>query len=371
MSFRHARLLSAIGLMAYAAGAISVLAWLRGGALIERSVDTVAAAAPVLRADAIARVARQRADAVVFLHTVMRGEKSDRAPAEPPWQDLLRPVQEGLGSGVVIDATGLILTNAHVVQRAALIHVRTADGDDLDATVVGADPDTDLALLRVSDPTGLRPAPLGDSDRLNVGDYVIAIGNPLGLHHTVTAGILSAKGRRLDGSGVEFLQTDASINPGSSGGALVDLDGSVVGITSGVVSDQGGSIGLNFAIPINVAKELLPDLRAGSVVHGWIGVATFRLTRAGARAVGVAAPADGLFVSEVASDGPAARAELRVGDVLLGAAAQPPVSALRLERYVTRSRPGSAVRLLVLRRGQRIEIPVTVAARPTGPTAGR
>lgn len=169
--------------------------------------------APPLRADSIARVAEMRTDSVVALHT------SSNDPDAP---ELLGAGPQGLGSGVVIDADGLIVTNAHVVADAKVIHVVMPDGDRVTATVLGTDADLDLALVRTANARGLRAAPLGDSDRLRVGDWVIAIGNPFGLHHTVTAGVVSATGRALDDSGVEFLQTDTALSPGSSGGPLRD-----------------------------------------------------------------------------------------------------------------------------------------------------
>lgn len=304
---------------------------------------------PVLRTDAIARVARDRSQSVVFLHTM----------SQPP--QVLEPIQEGLGSGVVIDASGLILTNAHVIEAADAIHVRTPDGDEIDATLVGTDPELDLALLRVGDPSGLRAAPLGDSDRVNVGDWVVAIGNPFGLHHTVTVGIISAKARDVGDSGLEFLQTDAAINPGSSGGALFDLNGALVGITSAIFSRGGGNIGLNFAIPINVVKQVLPQLRTGTVTHGWIGIRTMSLSRTGARALGIDS---GLVVIAMADEGPAARAGIRLGDIVLGIAGQPPVAARDVQRRIRDTAPGATIPLSVWRDKQRIDVQVEVATRP-------
>lgn len=323
------------------------------------------AAPPVLRLDTIARVARERATSVVFLHTVSQGSPEQRpfgGLVTPQQQiQLLEPVQEGLGSGVVIDASGLILTNAHVVDGAGVIHVRTPDGDDEAAVVVGTDPDTDMALLRVQGLTGLQPAPLGDSDRVNVGDWVVAIGSPFGLHHTVTAGIISAKARGLDDSGLEFLQTDAAINPGSSGGALFDVKGALIGITSGLLSKGGENIGLNFAIPVNAVKQVLPQLRTGTVTHGWIGITTVRLSRAGARALGIDS---GLVVSAIAEDGPAARAGIRPGDIVLGVGGPSPVAARDVQRRIRDTAPGAILALTIWRDTQRIDVQVEVGTRP-------
>lgn len=315
--------------------------------------------APVVRRDTFARVARERERSVVFLHTLTGGGKAGQRPVLP--LNTLQPIQEGLGSGVAIDRNGVVLTNAHVVANATVIHVRTADGEDLDAAVLGVDPDDDLALVRVSDPRDLQPAPLGDSDSVNVGDMVVAIGNPLGLRHTVTTGIISAKARGLDDSGVEFLQTDAAINPGSSGGPLFDLNGAVIGITTAIMSKAGENIGLNFAIPINTAKAFLPQLRTGAVVHGWLGVATASLTRTGARTAGIEA---GLVVTGLDAEGPAARAGLRMGDVLLGVAGRPPVPARELHTRIRTSPPGTPVVLRVWRDRRPMEIPVVVGAIP-------
>ena len=315
---------------------------------------------PVLRADTIARVAQKGTRSVVFLHTMSRDSRQQE-PAAGLFTPSPPPMQEGLGSGVVIDAAGLILTNAHVIDGADVIHVRTPDGDEDTATVIGTDPDSDLALVRVDKLTGLWAAPLGDSDRLRVGDWVVAIGSPFGLHHTVTAGIISAKARGMDDSGMEFLQTDAAINPGNSGGALLDLSGALVGITSAILSQAGGNIGLNFAIPINAIKEVLPQLRTGTVTHGWIGLSTLPLSRTVARTLGIDA---GLGVIAVAENGPAARAGIRTGDVVLGIAGTSPVLAQEMYRRIRDTAPGTTIALSVWRDKERIDVQVTVATRP-------
>ena len=313
--------------------------------------DQTAPNAPALRTDTIARVARSRTPSVVFLHTMREGPGDRTVPGT---------VQEGLGSGVIIDASGLILTNAHVIEGADVIHFRTSDGDDGDAIVVGTDPDSDLALLRAQTLIASQPAPLGNSDRVSVGDWVVAIGSPLGLHHTVTAGIISAKARGLDDSGLEFLQTDAAINPGNSGGALFDLKGALVGITTAIVSAGGENIGLNFAIPINVVKEVLPQLRKGNVVHGWIGIRMVDISRSGARALGIDS---GLMVIALANDGPAARAGIRVGDMVLGTASPGPAASQDLYRRIRNTAPGAAMTLTIWRDGQRLDVRVKVGTR--------
>ena len=313
------------------------------------------APAPPVRTDSIARVARLRASSVVALHTVSPTPDVLRDPAVAPL------LQQGLGSGVVIDAHGLILTNAHVVADANAIHVLTPDGDNITATVVGSDPDLDLAVVRASDPRGLRPAPLGDSDRLRVGEWVVAIGNPLGLHHTVTAGIVSATARSLDDSGVEFLQTDTALSPGSSGGPLLDLSGRVIGINVGILSPGGQNIGLNLAIPIAIVKEVLPHLLAGSLVHGWIGVATAPLSPQGAATRGISG---GLVLAAITEDGPAHRAGLLPGDIITGVVDDPSVKLGDFYRHIRRTSPGSVVRLGVWRRHERLGVAVEVGRRP-------
>ena len=313
------------------------------------------APAPSLRTDSIARVARLRASSVVALHTVSPTPDVLQDPAVGPL------MQQGLGSGVVIDAHGLILTNAHVVAGANAIHVLTSDGDSITATVVGSDPDLDLAVVRASDPRGLRPAPLGDSDRLRVGEWVVAIGNPLGLHHTVTAGIVSATARSLDDSGVEFLQTDTALSPGSSGGPLLDLSGRVVGINVGILSPGGQNVGLNLAIPIAIVKEVLPHLVTGSLVHGWIGVATAPLSPRGAGARGLSG---GLVLVAITKDGPADRAGLLPGDIITRVVDDPSVKLGDFYGHIRRTSPGSVVRLGVWRRHERLAVPVEVGRRP-------
>lgn len=315
--------------------------------------------APVLRSDAVSRVARDRARSVVLLHAMVR------ATSAPQDRNLFRPpVQEALGSGIVIDSKGLILTNAHVIAAAGEVHVRRPDGEDVDTTVVGTDPDTDVALVRVSDASGLTPAPLGDSDRAEVGSFVIAIGSPLGLHHTVTSGVLSAKARGLDASGMEFLQTDAAVNPGNSGGPLLDLSGQVIGVVTSMLSTGGENVGLNFAIPINTVKELLPALRENRVRHGRLGIETSALTAAEAKALGLARPEDGLLIVALDPVGPAAQAGVRPADVILGLVSTPPVSAADVPHRLSTMSPGERLVLRVLRDGKRLEVPVVLGTRP-------
>ncbi len=187
--------------------------------------------------------------------------------------------QQSLGTGVIIDKEGFILTNNHVVEQTDEIKVKLADEREFTAKIVGRDPKTDLALIRIESDSPLTPLPLGDSDKLEVGDWVVAIGNPFGLGNTVTAGIVSAKYRQIGaGSYDNFIQTDASINPGNSGGPLLNTAGEVIGINTAIFSRSGGSVGIGFAIPINMAKDLLPQLKKGKVVRGWLGVMIQKIT---------------------------------------------------------------------------------------------
>jgi serine protease Do len=187
--------------------------------------------------------------------------------------------QQSLGTGFIIDKEGYILTNNHVVEMADEIKVKFSDGKEYEAKAIGRDPKTDLALIKIESDESLKTLPLGDSEKLEVGDWVVAIGNPFGLGNTVTAGIVSAKYRQIGaGSYDNFIQTDASINPGNSGGPLLDTNGAVVGINTAIFSQSGGNIGIGFAIPVNMAKELLPQLKKGKVVRGWLGVMIQKIT---------------------------------------------------------------------------------------------
>lgn len=305
----------------------------------------------VLRSDSLVRVARARTRSVVSLHTIGRPAAGDQS--------------EGLGSAVVIGRDGLLLTNAHVVEGAAVVHVRTTDGLDIEAAVIGRDAASDLALLRASDATDLIPVTLGDSDRIEPGAFVVAIGSPFGLHHTVTAGILSAKARGRDDSGLEFLQTDAAVNPGNSGGGLFDLDGRLIGITNGILAPPGGgNVGLNFAIPVNVIRALLPQLRTGAVQHGWLGVST-RGVNAPEGRWQTGAGAAALEILKVADGGPAAQAGLATGDLLVGAALNGRlIPANRIHGNVWLARPGTEIDLSVWRDPRVRTVRVMIGALP-------
>ncbi len=262
------------------------------------------------------------------------------------------------GSGFVISEEGFIVTNDHVVADADEIEVVFNDGNKLSAKIVGRDPKTDLALIRVEPKEKLQAAPLGDSDKVRVGDWVMAIGNPFGFEHTVTVGILSARGRNLrSGPYDDFLQTDASINPGNSGGPLIDMSGNVIGINTAI---RAGAEGLGFAIPINMAKGLLPQLReTGSVTRGWLGVQIQRVTPPLAEEFGLD-KTRGALVSQVFDDSPASKAELEHGDVILEFNGAEISDFDDLPRQVAATPPGTEVKVVVQRDGKRKNLTATL-----------
>jgi serine protease Do len=225
--------------------------------------------------------------------------------------------QHGLGSGVIVSADGYILTNNHVVGGAEEIHVTLMDKREFTAKVIGKDAKTDLALIKIDTKDPLPVAELGDSDNSDIGDWVVAIGNPFGFTLTTTAGIISAKGRMLGGNYDDFLQTDASINPGNSGGPLFNTAGQVIGINTAIYSRTGTNAGIGFAIPVNLAKHVMEQLKAhGRVVRGWLGVEIQEVTPDLAQSFGLAKP-EGALVASIDKDGPAAKSGLERGDVVL------------------------------------------------------
>jgi serine protease Do len=263
-----------------------------------------------------------------------------------------------LGTGFVLSPDGFIVTNNHVVAGGSQIIVKLERGTEHPAKVIGRDPGTDLALLKIE--VGNLPVlPFGDSDRLQVGEPVMAIGNPFGLEQTVTTGIVSAK-ERFIGAGRydDFIQTDASINPGNSGGPLIDIHGAVIGINTAIFSETGGSVGIGFAIPINLAKTVLPQLReTGKVVRGWLGVAVRPVTPADVQSAGLS-ERRGVVVEGVSAGSPAERAGLRKGDVIVAVGDQPVNGPPDLTRRIAASPPGSKVQLTVAR--DRSQKPVEV-----------
>ncbi len=277
------------------------------------------------------------------------------------------PIQKELGSGVVFTPDGAILTNNHVIDNALSINVRFRDGRYLPAKLVGRDPATDLAVVKV-DTQGLVAARFADSDASKVGEWVVAIGSPFGLGYTVTSGVLSAKGR--GGLGInaieDYLQTDASINPGNSGGPLCNLDGAVVGINTMIV---GRGSGIGFAVPANMARRVADQiLKTGHVERAWIGVGTQDLTPDLAAAMKLDTRA-GALVNNVADGTPAQKAMLKPGDVIAGVAGKPVHDGHDLVREVLANDVGKTVQLEVIREGKHYATAITLAARPEAPVA--
>jgi serine protease Do len=284
------------------------------------------------------------------------------APLEGPSpRDFDTPTQ-GAGSGFIIDRGGFILTNNHVIDAAERITVTLADGRSFRAEIVGTDPAIDVALLRIDGARDLPEAPLGDSDELRVGEWVCAIGNPLGYVHSLTVGVVSFVGRKLFDPGLDdYIQTDAAINFGNSGGPLINSRGQVIGINS-AISSRASSIG--FAVPINQAVAILPQLKtSGRVSRGFIGVTLTDVTPALQRALGLGV-SHGAMVQDVAPRSPAERAGLRPYDVILEVEGQPVTTNEELIRDISARQPGSAARLQVLREGRRQALQVKLAERP-------
>ena len=330
----------------------------------------------------VSAAVKKVAPAVVRIDT----ERSvPRAGLDPSFNDpLLRELfgdqlphsrERGQGSGIVIDAKGLVLTNAHVVEGADRVEVTLADGRDVEGTVLGSDAITDLAVVRIPQGSGLKAAPLGDSERLEVGDWAIALGTPYGLERTVTLGIVSSLHRSITSLGfsdkrLDLIQTDAAINPGNSGGPLINARGEVVGINTLVRSGPGA--GLGFAIPINLARRVATQLaEGGEVVHPYLGLQLVPLTARQARennrdpnALLRLPEQDGALVQRVLDDSPAADAGLRRGDLVVGAAELPVKDPSQLLQQVERSAVGEPLSLSVIRGQKELSLSIRPAALP-------
>ncbi|MGI9330733.1 MAG: Do family serine endopeptidase [Gammaproteobacteria bacterium] len=272
-----------------------------------------------------------------------------------PEQRQQRPVRSA-GSGVIIDAEkGYIITNHHVVESADKIEVTLIDDRVVEATIIGSDPGTDIAVLRVEDPKNLTAMALGNSERIQVGDFVLAIGNPFGLQHTVTSGIVSALGRQgISRDGYEdFIQTDASINPGNSGGALVNLSGELIGVNSAIFSNSGGNIGIGFAIPVNIAKSIMAQLiEFGEVRRGLLGVRISDFNADTAEAYGLDADVEGALVEEVTENSAAEAAGIEAGDVITQVDGETIANANDLRTNIGLRRSGDQVKVEALRDGK-------------------
>jgi len=321
---------------------------------------------------AFREVARAAQASVVSITCIDRPPFSQtfgRSTVQPRMPSPLAPQRtprSGQGTGVIYTTDGLIVTNHHVVDGADEVLVRFDDGRELPARVVGTDPETDLAVVRV-DATGLVAAQLDTSDSIDTGDWVLAIGCPFGLRQTVTAGIVSAKGR--DGVGLstleEYIQTDAAINPGNSGGPLVNLDGKVVGINSGIASRDGGNMGVGFAIPAHVVQRIASAIASGTPIRrGWLGVSMQELDRDLAASFGHSSNS-GVLVSAVLPNTPAARAGIESGDIIIAVDGAPTATPSTMMRMIATRDPQSRVTLALLRAGERVEVQAQLGERPS------
>jgi serine protease Do len=272
--------------------------------------------------------------------------------------------QKGMGSGFIISADGYIFTNNHVIEKADKIKVKLAEGKEYTAEVKGRDTATDLALIKITASAKLPYARLGDSDRSRIGEAVFAIGNPLGLDHTVTAGIISAKGRVIGAGPYDnFIQTDASINPGNSGGPLCNLAGEVVGINTAIVAQAQG---IGFAIPINMAKEILEDLKtSGKITRGWLGLTSQNITDDMRLSLKLK-DREGVLVGNVFAGDAADKAGIKIGDIIRGIAGQTVKDDRELGRIVANLHVGSKVNVRVFRNGKEIILPIVIAERKDG-----
>ena len=315
------------------------------------------------------RLAAQKASAaVVSINTSKVARKNPHS--NDPWFNFFfgeqgNEPQVGLGSGVIVSASGFILTNNHVVESADDIDVILNDGRHARAKVIGTDPDSDLAVLKIE----LDRLPVivwGNSDQLQVGDQVLAIGNPFGVGQTVTSGIVSALGRNQLGINTfeNFIQTDAAINPGNSGGALVDTQGHLQGINTAIYSRSGGSLGIGFAIPVSTAQLVLEGIvKDGQVTRGWIGVEPSDLSPELSETFGIKG-GQGVIITGVLQSGPAAKAGIRPGDLITSVAGKPVSNVSELLSNVAALKPGTAAPFSVLRRDTKVEISVTPGVRP-------
>lgn len=298
-----------------------------------------------------------------------RRDHSDGRSLEDFFQDRDTDQQlelQGQGTGLIVDGEGYILTNSHVVLGADEVKVKLFDGRTFKAKTVGTDSPTEVGVLKI-EASKLSAAELGDSDKVGVGEWVLAMGSPFGLDQTVTAGIISAKGRsNLGIAGYEdFLQTDAAINPGNSGGPLVNLNGQVIGINTAIASRSGGSMGIGFAIPINMARTVMDKiLKEGRVQRGWLGIAIQEMDDNLAQSSGFQ-DGGGVLISDVSPDGPAGKSGLRAGDILTKFDGKPVQSRNQFRNHVAASAPGTRVALEFFREGQRVTKNVELAELPT------
>ena len=346
--------------------------WIRKGAIRSGAgialIEAPPAASGYVPPGSLSGAARKASPAVVSINTSTAPARDPRS--NDPWfrfffGDMGNEPQTGLGSGVIVSPDGYILTNNHVVEGADEIDVTLSDSRRARARVVGTDPETDLAILKV-ELDKLPVIVLGNSDELAVGDIVLAIGNPFGVGQTVTSGIVSALGRSQLGINTfeNFIQTDAAINPGNSGGALVDVNGNLLGINTAIYSRSGGSLGIGFAIPVSTARMVLDGIvREGKVTRGWIGVEPNELSPELAETFGVKTT-EGVIITGVLQDGPAAVGGIRPGDVIVQVAGKPVTNVAGLLSSVAALRPGEAAPFQVQRGNRMLDLELTPGVRP-------
>ncbi len=332
-----------------------------------------AATTPLIPGESFAPAAEKVIPSVVNVFT----QKQVRSPTHPALEDPVfryffgdrqdaRPRQvSNLGSGVIVSSNGYLLTNQHVVEAADEIQVALADGRTVPARVVGTDPETDLAVLKI-EATALPAITFAQAESLKVGDWVLAIGNPFGVGQTVTAGIVSALGRTHLGINTfeNFIQTDAAINPGNSGGALVDAAGNLVGINSAIYSRTGGSQGIGFAIPVSIARQVMEQIiKSGSVTRGWIGVEIQDMTPELAESFRLKNP-EGALIAGVLNGGPADAGGVRPGDILVAVNGKAVVDSASLLNLIADLKPGVNAQLRVARKQQLLDLKIKVGRRP-------
>lgn len=345
--------------------------WVSPGNSVRGSIAMLEAPAPQageVPAGSLRVAAQKASSAVVSINTSKVASKNPNA--NDPWfrffyGDQGDEPQGGLGSGVIVSPQGYILTNNHVVEEADEIEVFFNDGRKATAKVIGTDPDSDLAVLKV-ELDKLPTIVLGNSDALQVGDQVLAIGNPFGVGQTVTSGIVSALGRNQLGINTfeNFIQTDAAINPGNSGGALVDTNGNLLGINTAIYSRSGGSMGIGFAIPVATAKQVLEDIvKDGKVTRGWIGVEPNDLSAELAETFDVKTK-EGVIITGVLQNGPAAQAGIKPGDVIVSIAGKPVRDVTQLLSLVSSLKPGVEAAFVVQRKSEQLQLQVSPGVRP-------
>jgi len=348
-----------------------LLSWRARNSIV--TIKEPAVSAPARQAASFSDAARKAMPAVVNVFT----SQEVKRPRDPLRDD---PVfryffgdpsdpgvqrREGLGSGVIVSATGYVLTNHHVVEHVDQIEVALADARKVSAQIVGTDPETDLAVLKI-DVQNAPSITFAQSDRLKVGDVVLAIGNPFGVGQTVTLGIVSGLGRSQLGIATfeNFIQTDAAINPGNSGGALVDAQGNLVGINTAILSRTGSASGISYAIPVSIARQVMEQIiQKGSVTRGWVGVGVQDITKELAESFKLPGT-KGVLISQVQPGGPAEQAGVKLGDVLIAVNDTPVADSVAMLNLIAALEPGVHARLKILRRQATKEVTVTVGRRP-------